>query len=145
HRQNILMPYYVSIGIGRTGNNWATNFAIVAESAAPVAASSAPTTPAAAPAPRQQPPPPPPPPTPKPLPRLSAGTATLTYQGPAGWTAELMARFGDSLEFVYSYDEERHVWLRFHPGAEDYVNSLAWLEPGRVILVGLTTTVEWPY
>jgi uncharacterized protein YkwD len=145
HRQNILMPYYVSIGIGRTGDNWTTNFAIVAESAAPVAASSAPAAapPAAAPAPRQAPPPPPP--TPKPLPVLAAGTTTLTYQGPAGWTADLMAPFGDSLQFVYSYDTERQVWLRFHPGAETYVNSLAWLEPGRVILLGLSTDVAWPY
>lgn len=148
HRQNILMPYYVSIGIGRSGNNWTTNFAIVAESTAPVAASAAPPAPTAVPqaaAPARQQPPAPPPPTPQPLPRLAAGTATLTYQGPAGWTAELMQRFGDSVHFVYSNDQARGVWLRYHPGAEDYVNSLAWLEPGRVIVVGLTGTVEWPY
>ncbi len=150
HRQNILMSYYVSIGIGRSGNNWTTNFAIVAESAAPVAASSAPV---ATPVPQAAPPPaarqqaaPPPPPAPKP-PRLQLATGTnrIIYNGPAGWTEDVLARLGDTVEFVYSYDTSRGVWLRYHPGAESYVNSLAWLEPGREILVSVSGSTEWLY
>jgi uncharacterized protein YkwD len=149
HRQNILMSYYVSIGIGRTGNNWTTNFAIVAESASPVAASAAP---AATPAPQAAPPPTarqqaaPPPPAPKP-PRvqLAAGTNRLVYNGPAGWTADLLSRLGGSVQFVYSYDTARGVWLRYHPGAESYVNSLAWIEPGREIIVSVSGPTEWLY
>ena len=138
HRQNILMSYYTTIGVGRVGDRWTVDYGIVDDGGAPAASAPAPAPAAAAPA---APPPPPPPP---PGIQLPAGTSLVTYGGSGGWTADLFAEVADRLLFVYRYDPARGEWLRYHPGAESWVNSLAWMEPG-AYYVGMSSggAVHW--
>jgi uncharacterized protein YkwD len=133
HRANILMPYYVTIGIGEVNDRWTTNFGIHNDNAAPK-----PTL-----VPTKAAPPPPPTPTPRPAIALAQGVAHVTYNGPAGWSSDVFASLGPALEFVYTWDAERGRWLRFVPGMPGYINSLAWVEPGREYIVSLNTPGTW--
>ena len=141
HRANILMPYYVTIGIGEVNDRWTTNFGIHNDNGAP-----APTATAAqanAPAARQSPAQPTPSPTPRPSIALQAGVTHAVYQGAAGWSSDVFASLGHSLEFVYTWDADQERWLRYVPGMPDYVNSLAWVEPGREYIVSVVAAGNW--
>jgi hypothetical protein len=141
HRANILMPYYVTIGIGEVNDRWTTNFGIHNDNGAP-----APTaTPAQANSspPRQAPAQAAPSPTPRPSIPLEAGVTHAVYQGGAGWSSDVFASLGDSLQFVYTWDANQGRWLRYVPGMPDYINSLAWVEPGREYIVSVTAAGTW--
>ena len=131
HRANILMPYYVTIGIGEVDDRWTTNFGIHDDNVAPTPAP-APTKPA-----------PPALPTPKPGIALSVGVTHATYSGPPGWSGDVFASLGPALEFVYTWDAAHQRWLRYVPGMPAYINSLAWVEPGHEYIVSVDRPAAW--
>jgi uncharacterized protein YkwD len=139
HRANILMSYYVTIGLGEHNDRWTTNFGIYNDNAAAPAPAPVPAAPVhSKPAPVAAPPPP------SEL-ALATGTTRVTYDGPAGWSSDVFASLGSALDFVYTWDAANQRWLRYVPGQAPYVNSLAWLEPGVEIVIGVNAAGTWDY
>lgn len=154
HRANILMPYYVTVGIGEVNDRWTTNFGIYNDSGASAPAPAPTQAPApapaqaSAPAPRAAQPAPTQPPAPAPPPSvmtLSAGTTHVAYTGEAGWSTDVFGSLGGSLRFVYTWDSTNERWLRYVPGLPDYINSLAWVEPGRDYIIAVSRAATWDY
>lgn len=153
HRQNILMSYYVVVGIGEVDDRWTTDFGIDDDSGKPEAppptatpSSSPPPAPSPAPtrapvysnaAPASN--------TPEPALALAAGVTHVLYAGHAGPSSEVFKSLGGSLEFVYAWDETRGLWLRYIPGAPLYINSLGRVEPGRELIIAVNSPVSWAY
>lgn len=134
HRANILMPYYVTIGIGEVNDRWTTNFGIHNDSA-PAQATQPP---APKPVATQPPAPARPAPTPRPQLALTTGVNHVVYTGAAGWSVDVFANVGSSLEYVYTWDPVHQRWLRYVPGMPAYINTLAWVEPNRQYIVAVT-------
>ncbi len=137
HRANILMSYYVTVGIGEYNDRWTADFGIYDDNAATPAPTAVPAAPV-----QSKPAPPPPPPSEL---ALTPGMTHVVYDGPAGWSADVFASLGSNLEFVYSWDEAHHRWLRYVPGEPPYVNSLAWVEPGLEYIIEVNSPGTWDY
>ena len=140
HRANILMSYYVTVGIGEHDDRWTANFGIFNDGAAAVPAPAATVAPAA-PVSQAKPAIPQPPKAMK----LGAGATRVVYAGPGGWSEDIFGSLGSSLEFVYTWDGAHGCWLRYVPGEPSYVNSLAWIEPGVEVIVGVTSAGTWEW
>lgn len=166
HKANILMSYYVTIGIGRVGDRWTVDFGIYDDSGAaqPAAVITNREEPTATPAPATATPVPPTPtavpPTPTPVPPtptatppanlaggpwLAAGMTRMTYRGPTLPVAEATAMLGTNLRFVYALDPVTGHWQRYAPSAPAYVNTLATLESGRQYFIGVKSGVQWQW
>lgn len=136
HDQNMLDARYVQVGVARAyregsryGWYWVTTFGTVADDSAALTAAAAPT-----PAPGTAPV------------RLSLlpGANLVTWPGPRMSASEAAAR-SSGVVAIYAEDPAGAGWLRFLPGAPDYLNTLPVLEPGGTYwVVGRTATTFGP-
>jgi uncharacterized protein YkwD len=144
HRTNILMDYYVTVGVGEVNDRWTVDFGIhddTAKALAPAVPTATPT-PKPAPIPTATPSPPPPPPAPAPG-ALQAGVNYAEYSGPVRTAEAAFSSLGTNLRFVYSWDPAHGEWLRYVPGMPPYINTLKRVQDGQSLVIAVGSAATW--
>ncbi len=142
HRSAILTPNAKVMGVGVAGGHSTVKFGFVDDSGEPVV--EVPTaSPTFAPAPTAIP-------TQAPqvagvVRGVSSGVNLVAYEGFPVTPAEAFRSLGTSLQWVYAWDPVGQAWLRYAPGAPDYVNTLRFVVPGTAYYISLTGAATWSY
>jgi hypothetical protein len=146
HRSVMLGENYTVMGVGVTGTSYAVKFGFVDDSSAPWDSGPPPFEPLAAT------PTPTPTAVPTPAPQVvgivrgvSPGVNLVAYEGFPVTPAEAFRSLETSLQWVYAWDPPRQTWLRYAPGAPDYVNTLRFVVPGTAYYVSVTSATTWSY
>ncbi len=167
HRANILDPSFRVAGVGFVGISWTVNFGAVDDSGVPgdpPPATSTPTQPGpptipqatatptktapiatptktAPPAPTATPTQPPP----QYQHAVNAGFNLVTYVGGARGSTAAFASMNGSLVAVYRWDPASDSWLKYVPGAPEWVSTLGALFNGDVLFIEAASNGTWSY